>query len=926
MAEQSNTGRGLDIGNNFGILSEDERLLLSELLLRVKNKDFDKANNAAKKLADNCLHNPEILYFCAMHFSGVKDYEAALRHIKQAIALSPDNAKYISGLGLILIDQKKKVSTVEELKEATSLEIDAAQSVDTLFYQKEQSYINAEMAYLEALKIDSENYLIYHYLGSVQKHLGKLSEAEANLNKAIQLNPGYIQSFSLLGIVLTEMGKTDEARRAFRQALEIDSGFDEAKLHLGYLDLLTGDFSSGWDNYEARLSLIPTNADKINGIEQFPVWKEDRLPEDLPLLVLPEQGIGDEIMFSSLIPDLKKQCKNTLVFACEARLVSTLRRTYDDICISTLYDLKVPKQCYRLYIGSLPRYFRNRIEDFNPVDMLLKVDEKKKRYFYEKYLNVRGYKIGISWKSGNPTEGAKRSIPLENLSHVFSGVNVTLFNLQYGDHESEIERYFKKTGQRIINDGVVDPLNDLDTYMAFVSTLDLIITVDNSTAHIGGALGVPSWVLLPTACDWRWMSEGTDSLWYQSLKLFRQKEAGCWLSVLADVKAELAGFCQTDHSIDDRLQDQKGNSGCFGKVVQKKKVAFLNDTTSWYHWGCTATSEAIRKRIIQRGYECVNIPILYSYNFQPIPQNLYDFDSSEFINQAIEKQRDLFEALNQCEKVVINGEGSIHHISNVSLAILYMAYACKKWLGKPVHIINHSPYPANNREPQKNAVFDLYKSIYNHLDYIAIREHISFRLMTAYGVDATLSFDCLPITVTEDYLPGKGGAGKNLVISGSVAFKNERMTDLVRLMIHYHQKGYQIRVLHGAKENPAYDDQLFLQELQQQDFKHYEVINAKTLNQWLDCINMASVFVSGRFHHTLAALYLNTPCVMMESNTYKNVALAEMFGLPEPIQFDSGSFFEELLERTEKAPDQTRVQKRVLSEMRQRSELNFLGL
>ena len=199
-------------------------------------------------------------------------------------------------------------------------------------------------------------------------------------------------------------------------------------------------------------------------------------------------------------------------------------------------------------------------------------------------------------------------------------------------------------------------------------------------------------------------------------------------------------------------------------------------------------------------------------------------------------------------------------------------------------------------------------------------------MITDYGTQAELSLDCLAITVTEDYKPENFDTEKNIVISGSVSFTQERITDSERLMVHFSQQGYKIKILLGAKAFPSQDDILFVQEIKKLNFKSFEVIDAKSLTEWLDCLNSAAVFVSGRFHHSLAAIYLETPCVIMESNTFKNVAMAETFNMPVPIKFSSDNFFEELLERTEKAIGSTPVDSELRQKMLARSEVNFAGL
>jgi len=358
----------------------------------------------------------------------------------------------------------------------------------------------------------------------------------------------------------------------------------------------------------------------------------------------------------------------------------------------------------------------------------------------------------------------------------------------------------------------------------------------------------------------------------------------------------------------------------------QKKAALLNDTYAWYHWGCTATSSAVRKRISEIGFKGISLPINYTYALRNCPQKIEDFDDSNLFKKARNEKKDLFNTIEMADVVVINGEGTLHHLTKISIALLYLAYASKRYLNKPVAIINHSVYPKNVTSPKEDIAFFLYKMVYEQMDHVAIREHISHSLMRQMGIDAKLSFDCLPITINEDYTPEKIASKKRIVVAGSISFDQEKISDLSKYMKHMKQKGFEIQVLTGAKAFPARDDVQFVEQLKRQDFNDWELINATSLNEWLDCINSASVFVSGRFHHSLAAIFLEIPCVLMESNTLKNTALAETFNFDRPLSYESDNLQDELIERTVKVMGSSPVNGRLLESTLERAEINFLGL
>ncbi len=905
----------------FSQLSAKGIGLLEKTKDLLKQKKYDEAITQSKKLLSICQDNSDILYFCAMIYLDTKNFDSAIKLLQKAIKLSPENPKYINGLGITLSEKKKSISTINNLKIKTAHETNSA-SEEYVSYIDNKDFVEAEKAFLKALSLDKNNHLTYHYLGNVQRNLDKYESAISNLNKAIELNPNYKQSYLAIGAVYFSIGANIEAKKVFDSALKNDPNYHEARKNKSYVYISEGDFENGWNQYEFRLQSDELPAENINNIKKIPLWDPHTQPPNTPVIILSEQGVGDEVMYASLISDLCKQHSNEITLVCDTRLIEIYKRSFPNIIVTDLGNLKVSNNHRKIYVGSLPKIIGKTDKGFIQPNGFLTANPEKQTYFFNKYVNIKNLRIGISWKSGNALEGSRRSIPLLNFRNIIANKNCTFFNLQYGDHEQELSQLKSITGLEVINDLEINPLKNLDDYISFMSTLDLIITVDNSTAHFAGAIGIPTWVMLPYSCDWRWMRDREDSIWYKSLKLYRQKEVGDWREALDLIQADLKCFIQNlPKKTINKNQQQKPDYKLGTK--SNKKVAFLNDTTSWYHWGCTATSEAIRKRISENGFDGIYVPINHTYNFKQFPQTIEQFDNADFFKQAFSANMHIYNAIEAADCIVINGEGSIHHLSPVSLTLLYIAFATKKFKNKPVHIINHSPYPENLRQPEDNLAFQLYREIYNQLDYIAIREHISHKLMTSYGVNASLSFDCLPITVTEDYKPERIDSDKNIVISGSVSFSKDKAAELEKLMIHFAQQGYKIIILLGSKAFPAQDDIVFVEEIRKLDFKKIEVFDAKSLTEWFDCINSASAFISGRFHHTLAAIFLETPCVMMESNTLKNVAIAETFNMPEPIQFNSDTFFEELLEKAEKAIGSDPVDAELRKKMLARSEVNF---
>lgn len=355
-------------------------------------------------------------------------------------------------------------------------------------------------------------------------------------------------------------------------------------------------------------------------------------------------------------------------------------------------------------------------------------------------------------------------------------------------------------------------------------------------------------------------------------------------------------------------------------LIAGEKVVLLNDTSAHYHWGCTATSLALKEQIEARGFDLYPVPIAANHRLKEIPL-LEAFDDPGQFERFCTANKEIFKALQESCGVLINGEDTIYSLHHAPRALLYMAYITKFFLGKPVEIINHSAYPEEERAQS------LYQKVYSKLDFIAIREPRSHIEMQKLGITATRSFDCLPLYIRAHYHTPKKIKEKSLLISGSVAFTQNGIDKLSCYMEKMHGRGFTIQLLIGAAANPARDDADFVAALQKTCRAPFTLINATSLEEWLRTIQQASLLVSGRFHHSIAAFCLNTPFIALNSNTPKVEGLCLLIQEPPPLVYDDPKLLEHLLSRTEtilRSPASDNAAKR--EELCDLAERNFDGL
>ena len=356
------------------------------------------------------------------------------------------------------------------------------------------------------------------------------------------------------------------------------------------------------------------------------------------------------------------------------------------------------------------------------------------------------------------------------------------------------------------------------------------------------------------------------------------------------------------------------------------KIAFLNDTSAWYHWGCTGTSTAIKEMLARRGHTVASVPIDALHRIHAVPKQLADFDKPEFFREYFKANIAVTKPILECDAVVINGEGSLHHLHKLPLTILYLAYAAKKFCSKKVMIINHSCYPDGDvTNPTSNAAV-LYRGVYRLMDFVAIREHKSQAVMQAIGVQNTiLSFDCLPLYL-RDHPLSDAPRGQTIVLAGSVAWKAQGIAALADYIATMGKQGYDIQVLTGAKAYPAPDDASFVKALEEAAPEGWTHVDATSMEQWLGTIQQAALMLSGRFHYTIAACMLGTPAVILGSNTPKNVALAEMANLPLPQDYTADNLAAMLRQHSEQAFGRAPISNEIKAKWQARAEQNFDGI
>lgn len=869
------------------------------------------------------MYRAEALFKEAFERQRAGDLSTAESLYRSALAADPELLPARVNLAIILRASARLAEALEVLGERSDEGQPAAlYNERALTLLGLHRYDEAEASLNAALKSDRNAADAHHNLGSLLVTQGRYREALSCFEEAVRRNPREPKLHDGLGVARLAVGDIEGAMRSMLRAIEGDPRSASAWCHLGDVDrargafasahiaygcaltlepnhkmahwgqtlawLSAGDFERGWAAYERRFEL---GLVRLPAVRARP-WRDQSIA-GARVLVLGEQGIGDEIMFARFVHQLARDGARP-VLTCEPRLASLFERSFPGVEIAPLRgqpgegeisaDFSVP-------VGSLAgRYWSSGPASMFERSYLMAEPGLVQKWRARYEALGAGLKIGIAWRGGGDSlVRQRRSIALETWHELLRLPDIAFVNLQHGDCHAEIARVRDELQVALHEWPDSDPLRDLDDFAAKIAALDMVISVDNSTIHLAGALGRQTVALLPMPPDWRWRVERDDTAWYPSVTLLRQTVPGQWQSVL-DGAAKL---------IRPRSVSLSATPSPAQRPTMADRVLLINDTSNWYHFGCTATSTALKSSITAQGFAIHSLPTERLMHCAPVPERLVDFDAAEFFERFRAGCRDVVQAVETAELIVINGEGSLHGQSDYARLLLYLAYIAATRFGKRVQIVNHSCYPesaARITDPMVNA---LYRKVYETLDFIAVREPLSAEILRALGLAPVQAFDCLPLYVAEHYRPRPSARRSGIVVAGSVAWRDSGMPALLRLIELAHDQREPISVLIGAQANPARDDLAFVAALRQAEPAGWALIEAQSPGAWLDTIGGARLLVSGRFHHSLAALCLGTPFVALESNTPKLHAVTTMLELPAPLAYSSPTLTDEVVAAAE---------------------------
>jgi Flp pilus assembly protein TadD len=467
----------------------------------------------------------------------------SIAYFDRAVRLQPKNAEFHYNLGKALRGVERIDDARASYETALRLKPDYAEALNNLSEAlitlgKHDEGLKAAEA---VLRIKPDHAEAWSNRASALVGLHQTEAALEALNRALTLRPNLQKALANRGSVLLMLNRFTEARRDFEGAVAVAPNDALMQWSLSNCQLLTGDFAAGWAGFGARWESAALKG--FHPDFRQPQW--DGRPTEQCVLVWGEQGIGDQILFTSMFAETAQRTPRVR-FAVAPRLLTLYRRSFEGLQFCALKDAAAD-QAFDAYIcmGDLGRIFRSKNEDFLAHRRAyLRADAVRTRELRQQIAQPGRPVCGLSWYSNNKDVGRKKSISLEELSRVFAGLELGYVDLQYGDTEAERAEVLEQGGINVLRVPALDTLNDIDGLASLVDACDVIVTISNTTAHLAGALGKRVFLMLPysTGRLWYWQTERSDALWYPQMRIFRQPREGDWASVIGEVREALAAL------------------------------------------------------------------------------------------------------------------------------------------------------------------------------------------------------------------------------------------------------------------------------------------------------------------------------------------------------------------------------------------------
>lgn len=507
----------------------------------------EDALNILTQAAQARPHNAEVMYDLGMTAKALNHFDAALRYLKQSLEIDPDLHAAEFQIGLLYKAARnfaKAESVFRSFIAKLPNQPNGYVELGNVF--RDACNLNAALEqYEKAIEVAPSVSVTHQNCGVTRADLGDFDAGITALDKAIALDRDNMQAWQARALAIRDRDGRDAGLAALEDSLAHKQ--DDVWAHLSKAELLfaAGAFPDAWAEFAWRKQAKAVTARYRRRFEASD-W-DGASCAGRHVLLRAEQGIGEQILFASMIPDLLSEA-GSVTIECEPRLVPLFARSFPEATvISTASDdvwlHAAPKPEIELSMGDLGARFRTRMDHFPHHPGYLEVDASRAQALRAHYLDLAGNRplVGVSWRSFNPLSAWRKSIPLAQCKGLLARDDVFFIDIQYGDVDQE-RADAEAAGVTLYHDPTVTPSQDLDGAAAQIAALDAVVSISNSGAHLAGGLNIPTVLLLPARIErhWYWFPNLTPNPWYPSVRVVRQQKPTEWLDCLSDAQSVLA--------------------------------------------------------------------------------------------------------------------------------------------------------------------------------------------------------------------------------------------------------------------------------------------------------------------------------------------------------------------------------------------------
>jgi len=435
---------------------------LGDLLM--KGKKYQKAINAFEQTLKFQPDHPDARYNIGASLMRLKKYEAAEKNLRKVLEEQPNHIGALQNLSLALKE---------------------------LDFQQESLDTSKRLLAIQESEVACNNH------GTILKEMNRKEEALKYFERAIELNPKYAAAYCNVGLMMFELGEPELAITHYKYAITLNDQDPTFYHNLAFAYFAANRYGEGWDVFRHR-KLVKD----VGGYTGKPEWEGQPL-DGKKLLVTAEQGLGDEIMFASTMPDLSKE-DSDITLQCDPRLATIYQRSFPGIKILGVERKNIDRTMgidYENAIGDLPRFYRRTLDAFPIRDGYLEADHQKVIYWKNRLDELGdGLKVGVCWRSGVAEKIRKHQLgsisKVEYFYPLLDIVGVTVISLQYTDVTKELKLVKKETGKEIVLLEGIDLKNDQDELSALMVALDLTISVGTAVQQMAAAVkGANIWAI-----------------------------------------------------------------------------------------------------------------------------------------------------------------------------------------------------------------------------------------------------------------------------------------------------------------------------------------------------------------------------------------------------------------------------------------------